>query len=76
MKIKPYLLILACFFIIACNSSADKTPAKENQESSNDDTENADAPGKQKKMSSRDFSINKSNSYSDLFLDSLAVENF
>jgi murein L,D-transpeptidase YcbB/YkuD len=76
MKIKPYLATLAAAFIISCNSSADKTTSKEEQDNSDDGVENTDAPGKQKKMTSRDYSINKSNSYSDLFLDSLAVEKF
>jgi L,D-transpeptidase YcbB len=45
--------------------------------SCNDDAENgAGSAKKQKKISSRNLSINPNNSYSDFFLDSLAVEKF
>jgi len=42
---------------------------------SHNDTDDNTAEGK-KNVSKRDYSINKSNSYSDLFLDSIALEKF
>jgi murein L,D-transpeptidase YcbB/YkuD len=45
--------------------------------SCNDADEKSDSPGKkQKKISSRNYGINVNNSYTDLFLDSMTVENF
>jgi len=40
------------------------------------DTENDSDQGTTKNISKRDYSINKSNSYSDLFLDSVTMERF
>ena len=40
------------------------------------DTENDSDQGTTKNISKRDYSINKSNSYSDLFLDSATMERF
>ena len=39
-------------------------------------SENGETAKEQKKISKRDFSITKTNSYSDLFVDSLTVEKF
>ena len=49
--------------VIACNNNAGVRNSITNQQS-------------EKKISSRDLSINASNSYSDLFFDSTALENF
>jgi hypothetical protein len=51
-----------CSLFVSCNA----------QEGSNGESEKKE----EKKISKRDISINKSNSYSDLFLDSLTVEKF
>jgi murein L,D-transpeptidase YcbB/YkuD len=62
------LLFLAylCLFFVACNGNDEQDP--ENSEAREE---------KQKKnISKRDFSITKTNSYSDLFLDSTTVENY
>lgn len=48
--------------IVSCNSS----PSQEGSDNSD----------KKKNISSRNYGINKSNSYSDLFLDSLDMEKF
>ncbi len=58
-----YLTVLSSFFI-ACN-------AQNAQGESPDQKAEAE-----KKISKRDYSITRSNSYSDLFMDSTAVENF
>src|SRR5687768_15800957 len=50
-----------CSFFIACNSKSETL---------------GNAEKKQKKISTRDKSITKANSYSDVFLDSLNVEKF
>lgn len=55
------ILIAIPFIFIACNNSAET---------------NGESSKKNKKISSRNYGINRSNSYSDLFLDSLAVEKF
>src|SRR4051794_1589325 len=65
------IFIYALFFILfsACknNKNENKTGDDENK------SENTEAA---KKITKRDYSINKSNSYSDLFLDSSFVEDF
>ncbi|MFN2439312.1 MAG: murein L,D-transpeptidase [Chitinophagaceae bacterium] len=61
-----YLIVLANLFI-ACNA----------QNAQGDSTDNnLEKTGAEKKISKRDYSITRSNSYSDLFMDSVAVENF
>ena len=58
-------LVYASFvssLIVSCNAQEGSSSREEKVE--------------EKKISKRDLSINKSNSYSDLFLDSLAVEKF
>lgn len=62
-KLFTYSLFLILF--IAC-----KNKKKDSGESNTDRTETT------KKITKRDYSITASNSYSDLFLDSNAVENF
>ena len=65
---KKLLICLSLFSLIltACNSSGSAQD--------NDDNE-AKSEG-QKKISKRNYSINKSNSYSNLFFDSLKMESF
>ena len=53
------ILIAVPFIFIACNNAADTT---------------GESSKKNKKLSSRNYGINRSNSYSDLFFDSAAVE--
>lgn len=55
---------LVCSLFAACQNGG-----------SHNDTDDNTAEGK-KKVSKRDYSINKSNSYSDLFFDSTAMEKF
>lgn len=61
------------FFLYALLISTVFTACQNN--GSHSDTDENTAEGK-KKISTRDYSINKSNSYSDLFLDSMAMEKF
>src|SRR4051794_27251215 len=62
------------FFIYAallCSIFASCQNAKNNS-TNNTDTDSTD----KKNVSKRDYSINRSNAYSDIFLDSMAMENF
>jgi murein L,D-transpeptidase YcbB/YkuD len=64
--------LFCCTLFSACqNHSSSLGTASADSDSESDNT-----PGAQKKMSKRDFSINRENAYSDLFLDSTAMENF
>lgn len=68
----PILALASCLFFVSCgNHKSGKDNISQND---NDDDADIDLPGKQKKVSSRDYSITKDNSYSDLFLDSLQLE--
>lgn len=60
-----FWIIIACSFIVACT----------NQENQNR-TESETIKAQKKNISKRDKSINSSNSYSDLFFDSTAMEKF
>ena len=59
--------IISCSFFIACSN---------NQTDSTDPANPTVSSKTEKKISARNISIDKTNSYSDLFLDSAAVENF
>lgn len=59
-----YLIVLSNI-LIACNA--------QNAQGESPDQNHAEA---EKKISKRDYSITRSNSYSDLFMDSTAVDNF
>ncbi|GEO08880.1 L,D-transpeptidase family protein [Segetibacter aerophilus] len=61
-----YALLLN--FFVACNNDNNNEDGSANEEKTDQVTE--------KKISKRDYSINKSNSYSNLFLDSAAVEDY
>ena len=69
MKIILFYAALCCSMLAACQSN-NKTSG--NAATDDDD----DKTGTEKKISKRDYSINKSNSYSDLFLDSMTMEKF
>jgi murein L,D-transpeptidase YcbB/YkuD len=64
MKTFLLYLTLACSVLAACQNSNSANTAEEEDEKS----------GGKKKISKRDYSITKANSYSDLFLDSMAME--
>jgi len=59
---------LFLFFVAACHNKDNNDSKSSAEEKSEKATE--------KKISKRDYSINGSSSYSDLFLDSMAVENY
>ncbi len=65
MKNLLTLALASLVFIVACQSKDDKTG--DTEESKNE---------KEKKISKRDYSITKSNSFNDLFLDSTSVESY
>lgn len=56
--------------LASCQNSGNPTNAQVNESEDEAKTEG------QKKMSKRDFSITRANAYSDLFLDSIAMEQF
>src|SRR2546423_9021262 len=58
---------LCCSFFASCQNSISK---------SNDNDNSGDSPQASKKISKRDYSITRTNSYSDLFLDSSSLETF
>lgn len=64
MKLQLLSLLVIFSFLMSCNTQAG---GSENSES---------AQEAKKKISSRDRSITQANSYSSLFMDSLAVENY
>lgn len=63
MKTFLFYLTVACSVLVACQNS--------NSTSQNEEDEKGDG---KKNISKRDYSITKANSYSDLFLDSTAME--
>jgi len=65
------LLILALFFSLKVSAQTNN----QQQDKATDTTKSEVAEG-EKKISKRDYSINRSNSYSDLFFDSSALESF
>ena len=69
MKTLFFYTALCCTLLAACQSNNNKT-------STSDDDDNEAKSEGQKKISKRDYSINASNSYSTLFLDSIAMEKF
>src|SRR5215831_256851 len=65
MKRLSFYVTLLCTLFASCQTNANKE----------DDNGNATSEGK-RNVSKRDYSINRSNSYSTLFLDSTAMEKF
>jgi L,D-transpeptidase YcbB len=63
MKKTCNILVVFFVFIIACNSNSLKNTSSEKT-------------SKDKKVSKRDYSITKENSFNDLFLDSLSLAHF
>jgi L,D-transpeptidase YcbB len=63
-KVFMYAALVLCSFFVACN-------AQDSQSAGNDSDDK-----EQKKISKRDLSITRANSYSDLFLDSMVMEKF
>jgi murein L,D-transpeptidase YcbB/YkuD len=69
-KLITYLLFL--HFFIACHVKQNNTESGNGQQQETQ----GDKKETEKKITKRDYSINRSNSYTDIFLDSNAVENF
>ncbi len=70
MKRFIFFIALISMFTACKNNKNDKETTNGNNTGNTENTENS------KKITKRDYSINGSNSYSDLFLDSNTVENF
>src|SRR5687768_12707572 len=65
MNSKIFYIPLLCLLLACMNGSGN-----------GQDGEDSNSPGAKKNISKRDYSITKANSYSDLFFDSTAMENF
>jgi murein L,D-transpeptidase YcbB/YkuD len=75
MRILFITLLALPLFFISCNDGNNTSKKEEStQEDSTDSDTDIDTPGKQKKISQRDYSIDSSGSYSNLFFDSLLLE--
>jgi murein L,D-transpeptidase YcbB/YkuD len=61
-----FYLLLTTLILAGCGNNAEK----------NNKEDNAVEPNAAKNISSRDYSITKANSYSDLFLDSASLDDF
>ncbi|RYZ28678.1 MAG: hypothetical protein EOO10_08720 [Chitinophagaceae bacterium] len=66
MKTFLFYLSIACTFFVSC----------QNSNSANSDDKEDEKTDVKKGVSKRDYSITKANSYSDLFLDSSAMEKY
>ncbi|MFL5787152.1 MAG: hypothetical protein ACJ748_03795, partial [Flavisolibacter sp.] len=65
-----FIYAALCSSLIASCQNSNKKPQTEKETSDNESSQET------KKVSKRDYSITKANSYSDLFLDSSAMESF
>lgn len=75
MKTKTFFLVSASIIISACKGKKEKEP-----ENSQPQAENVyevdERPAKAKKVTDRDYSITPEVAYNDMFLDSMAMENY
>lgn len=77
MNLKPFLFLVASSALLlhSCKEKKQEPPAKGQPE-----FEDVDAPeektAKNKKVTDRDYSITPDKAYNDIFLDSLAMENY
>jgi hypothetical protein len=67
-----FICAALCTLFISCNQIGNSQNTANNYES-DDDGEKSEL---EKKVSKRDYSITRQNAYNDLFLDSMAMENF
>jgi len=78
MKLQSILLTLIIITFTACKEG--KKQEKEDGKNGQPETEDVDKPidekEKKKKVTDRDFSVTKENAYNDIFLDSMAMENY
>ena len=66
MKMTLFYAAFICSVVAAC----------QNANTAGNNADNDETKEEKKKISKRDYSITKANSYSDLFLDSTAMEQF
>jgi len=66
MKTILFYAAMVCSMLAACQNSTSSSPKESNEQKEEE----------KKNISKRDYSINKNNSYSDLFLDSTAMEKY
>jgi len=78
MKLKPLYIAAALFFLAACNNAKKENEA--GTTTSVPEMEDVDAPindkAPAKKVTDRDYSVTKELAYNDMFLDSLAMEQY
>jgi murein L,D-transpeptidase YcbB/YkuD len=67
MKTILFYAAMVCSMLAACQNNSSSSSSKENTEQKEEEKKN---------ISKRDYSINKNNSYSDLFLDSAVMEKY
>src|SRR4051812_13414417 len=68
MKKIIFFALFVTIVATSCKNNQSSEDQKEDTQTEKDESE--------KKITKRNYSINKSNSYTDLFLDSLKMENF
>ncbi len=77
MRLKALPPIVAILLFTSCNN---KSSGSEKEQNDSLVVENVDEPigdeSKAKKVTDRDFSVTPENAYNDLFLDSMAMENY
>lgn len=78
MKLQSILLSLFFIAFTACKPIKKQEPdaGKEGVPETEDVDKPIDEKEKKKKVTDRDFSINKENAYNDIFLDSMAMEHY
>ncbi len=77
MKFKFGLILLSSVLIISCKDSKEKSgDPSEAGPIENVDEVVEDTTKEKKKMTSRDYSITAENAFNDIFLDSMAMENY
>jgi len=81
MKLKPLCMLMLVLVLAACKNDKKDNTTDKNGDKELIKGEDVDAPAstdtaKAKNMTDRDYSITKETAYNDIFLDSLAMENY
>ncbi|MFZ9386632.1 MAG: L,D-transpeptidase family protein [Chitinophagaceae bacterium] len=77
MKLKPFLSLAICMALVSCKNSDKKETTTGSEKPETEDVyEKEENPAKAKKVTDRDYSIDKTVAYNDMFLDSMAMEDY
>lgn len=77
MTSKFLIPVTALVLLAACNNKQNGTASADNDSTTIENVmEPVGDPAKAKKVTDRDFSISPANAYNDMFLDSMAMENY